>query len=98
MNNSRWIPFAEADIARARERKQHAQRGRRINSSLIGYSMATTLGLLLAAAGFAMAPHGGGWFAIALTCWIAGGAYALTFGAFLVATLLDLVKWKGEKP
>lgn len=51
--------------------------------------IATCAGALVLLAGFLAHSKGddGGWFAIALMLWIAGGAYTTVFGFFFAASL-----------
>jgi len=85
---SEWESYAQRRTRRERERVR-----REINWSFLVFGTVTTIGIAMVAAGFALAPQGGGWFALALFCWIAGGVNALLFGGFLVGALLDLIKW-----
>jgi hypothetical protein len=85
-------------IERERARIRSERQRREISFSLIVFGGCTAASILVVGAGFWLAPKGGGYFAIALTCWIAGGAYALLSSGFLAFAIRDALAFiKKEK-
>jgi hypothetical protein len=84
-------------IERERERIRRERLRRDISWRLVALSAGLAVSLLTVAGGFWMAPKGGGYFAIALACWIAGGAYSLPCAGFLAVAIKDAVRFIRER-
>jgi len=78
-----------ARLTRERATKEQERKEQETNFSLIMFILLTGMGALFTMSGFFFAGLGGGWFAFALIAWIAGGAYTLCFGGFLIGAILD---------
>jgi hypothetical protein len=80
-----------------RARKERERRRQEISADLLVFTSCTGFGVAVLTAGFFMPSRDGGWFALSLFCWIAGGTFTLLFGGFLAGTLLRARKfWRGR--
>lgn len=76
-------------IEQERAAKELERKRREARFSLIMFTLLTGMGALIVMSGFFFASLGGGWFAFALVAWIAGGAYVVGFGGFLIGSIMD---------